>query len=120
MALIEELLRRHGCSPSPPGMEWAKEKWSDPAAVVERIEQCRGNSRDGKGSMCAILGACLVQAQNQNNNSDRPAKDNSKKQWEIGCLKAELKREKERARLLERKIEIMLTQAKKPPSVTQI
>ncbi|KAM9590496.1 LOW QUALITY PROTEIN: uncharacterized protein ACIBXB_005756 [Morphnus guianensis] len=59
-------------------------------------------------------GACLIQAQNQNNDSDRLAKDNSNKQWEIGCSKAELKREKERTRLLERKIEIMLARAKKP------
>ncbi|XP_040977359.1 LOW QUALITY PROTEIN: histidine triad nucleotide-binding protein 1-like [Aquila chrysaetos chrysaetos] len=62
MMLIEELLRRHGCSPSPPGMEWAKEKWSDLAAVVERIERCRGNSRDGKGEGRAPVSARSTRA----------------------------------------------------------
>ena len=122
MTLIEELLRRHSCSPSPPGIKWAKEKWSDPAAIVERIEQCRRNSRDGKGkgSMCAILGACLIQAQEQNNNSNRLAKDNLQKQLEVNCLKVELKCERERKCLLEQKTEIMLAQAKTPPSIAQI
>ncbi|KAM9591229.1 uncharacterized protein ACIBXB_006102 [Morphnus guianensis] len=121
MVLIEELLLwKHGCSPFPPEIAWAKEKWSYPAAVVERIEQYHGSSRDSKGIMCALLGACLIQAQNRKSDSDRLAKDNSKKQGEIDCLKVELRREKEQTRLLERKIEIMLAQAKKPPSITEI
>lgn len=52
-------------SPFTAGLEWAKEKWSDSAAVVERTEQCHGSHRDGKGkgSVCAALGTCSIQAQ---------------------------------------------------------
>ena len=39
MVLIKELLQKHGCSPFPPEIEWAKEKWADPAAGVERTER---------------------------------------------------------------------------------
>ena len=57
--------------------------------------------------MCALLGSCLIQAQNQK-------RDCAKKQGEIDCLKVELMCS------LEQKIEIMLAQEKRPPSITQI
>ncbi|KAK4810106.1 hypothetical protein QYF61_008082 [Mycteria americana] len=119
---MEGLLRRHGCDPSPLGVEWVKEKWCEPESVVERTEKCRGSKRDGrgKGTMCAILGACLMQAQDQYMYFRQVEKDNSESQLEIECLKADLQWERERTRLLEWKIYVMLTQAKEPPSIAQI
>ncbi|KAM9591487.1 uncharacterized protein ACIBXB_006284 [Morphnus guianensis] len=52
-------------------------------SVVERVELCRGTCRDGKGSVCALLGACWIQAQNQKS-------DSAKRQGEIDCLKVDL------------------------------
>lgn len=65
---VEVCLGSQGCAPSPFGMEWVKEKGLDLEGVVERQggrrQQCRrGRRGDGKESMRATLGACLVQAQ---------------------------------------------------------
>lgn len=60
--------------------------------------------------MCAILGTCLIQAQ------DYFIWNNLEKQLEMDCLEEELKRERGQMCLLEQEIEIMLTQEKKKKS----
>ncbi|KAK4816905.1 hypothetical protein QYF61_024915 [Mycteria americana] len=70
--------------------------------------------------MRAILAACLMQAQDQYKYFRQVEKDNCESQLEVECLKAELQWERDRTHLLEPRIEIMSTQAKKPPSVVQI
>ncbi|KAK4828549.1 hypothetical protein QYF61_027518 [Mycteria americana] len=68
--------------------------------------------------MCAILGACLIQAQDHHKCERR-----NQRQFEetgINCSKGELKRERERTHLLEQKIETMLAEVKKPSNVVQI
>lgn len=80
--------------PFSPGTCLGKGEVVQPSSGRERIGQCRGKSQEGKEkeTVCAILGACLIQAQDH-------YKDFIKQELEIDCLKNKLKREEEHTHL---------------------
>ncbi|XP_052631320.1 uncharacterized protein LOC128136180 [Harpia harpyja] len=64
---VLEKLIAYKAHPSPQGVAWARNHWHDPKAIVGRIEKLakEGRFRLGKGKavVCAVLGAALVAAQ---------------------------------------------------------
>uniref|UniRef100_A0A8C6YPD6 Uncharacterized protein n=1 Tax=Nothoprocta perdicaria TaxID=30464 RepID=A0A8C6YPD6_NOTPE len=119
---IKEFLRRQKCGPSEGGENSARDNWSDPEKVLQRMEECHAKFKDGKGKgvICAILGGCLIQAQKDYKVSEKLKLDYQSKKLEIQHLQYELEKEKRRTQLLEQRIETMLMQAPRPPNMQQI
>lgn len=126
---MEELLRGYGCNPAAPSCtHWSGERGFTPgvavavcalvvcaivlcAVVVCAVVVC--------AVLCTALCACLKQSQDQHKCYKQSERSDSEKQLETSCLKAELRRERERVRLLQQKNELVLTRAKTPASVAQ-
>lgn len=105
---IEGLVRWHKCEPSPLDIAWAREKWSDPVAVVEKLEQSPMWFWGGtdKVAVCAVLGACLIQAQEHAEVLET----------ELCCLGGEWTCEKEQTCPL---LKLLLAQRKTAPSAAR-
>ena len=62
-----EKLTAYKAHPSPQGVAWARDQWHDPKAIVGGIEKLAKEGRfglgKGKAVGCAVLGAALVAAQ---------------------------------------------------------
>ena len=87
--LVEELLQKYSCAPSPPEIQWVKERWFVLVEVARKLEQSQGSwwNSGNEGKLCAILGACLIQAQDYFVAVERDALE---ERLEIDCLKTEL------------------------------
>lgn len=114
---MEELLWGYGCNPVTVSCtHWARERRFSPGVAVCAVVVC---AVVVCAVLCTVLRACLKQARDQHKCYKQSEGSDSEKQLETSCLKEELGRERERARLAQQKIELVLTRAKTPARFSQ-